>query len=277
MTSVFDHFDYRAFLRAWYQETKAANRSVSYRWLAQRIGYSSPGFFTQILQGKANLSLNIAEGFADLAGLKGRGREYFLTLVVWNQAKDDVARHRAQAKLEKFREFRIHELRLEQERLMESWHHVAIREILGIQPFQGDFQALAQSLDPPITVDRARESVELLLALGLAARTARGIERRDSSLSAGRSFSQETTQRFFRELHGLAARALDHFPVEDRNMSWVTLSISDKARNEIIGELRAFRHRALEIASRDAHPTRVHQLTIMLHPLTQPMFQEPMQ
>jgi uncharacterized protein (TIGR02147 family) len=274
MVSVFDHFDYRAFLREWYREAKAANRSVSYRWIAQRLGYASPGFFTQILQGKANLSLNIADGFADLAGLKGRAREYFLTLVVWNQAKDDASRQRAQAKLKKFREFRIHELGKEQERFMESWRHAAIREVLGIKPFQGDYAALAKSLMPPVTPDEARDSVELLLTLGLVARTAGGIVRREASLSAGRGFRQETSGRFFRQLHALGARALESFPVEERNLSWVTLSISDKAREEILAELRAFRTRALEIAARDPYPTRVHQLTLMLHPLSQQLLPE---
>jgi len=274
MASVFDHFDYRAFLRAWYQEAKAANRSVSYRWIAQRLGYASPGFFTQILQGKANLSLNIADGFADLAGLKGRAREYFLTLVVWNQAKDETSRQRAQVKLEKFREFRIHELGKEQEHFMESWRHVAIREALGIKPFQGDYAALAKSLVPPVTPEEAQDSVELLLALGLAARTAGGIVRREASLSAGRRFQQETTSRFFRQLHALGVQALENFPVEERNLSWVTLSISDKAREEILTELRTFRARVLEIATRDPHPTRVHQLTLMLHPLSQRLLPE---
>lgn len=268
MVSVFDHFDYRAFLRTWYQEAKASNRKISYRWIAGRIGYASPGFFTQILQGKANLSLNFAEGFADLAGLKGRSREYFLTLVVWNQAKDEVSRRRAQAKLVRFREFRVLELRREQERFLESWHHAAIRELLGIEPFQGDFQALAARLDPAITAEAARESVALLLSLGLAAKTASGIGRKDSSISAARAFRPETTLRFFKELHALGGSALEHFPAEERNMSWVTLSVSEKSREEIIGELRALRTRILEIASKDQQPTRVHQLTIMLHPLS---------
>jgi len=132
MVSVFDHIDYRAFLAAWYQDAKASSRSVSYRSIALKVGYASPGFFTQILQGKTNISLGTAEGFSELAGLKGRSREYFLNLVVWNQAKDDKTRQRAQAKLEKFREFKIHDLKGDQERFMESWHHAAIREILGI-------------------------------------------------------------------------------------------------------------------------------------------------
>lgn len=268
MVSVFDHTDFRAFLGAWYRDAKAANRSVSYRSIATRVGYSSPGFFTQILQGKTNISLATAEGFADLIGLKGRQREYFLNLVVWNQAKDETTRDRARSKLEHFQEFRIHVLSEKQERFMESWHHAAIREMIGIRPFQGDFESLARSLDPPVSPHLARHSIELFLELGLAAKTSRGIERRDSSLSAGRSFPAETTSHFFRELHGLGARALDHFPPEERNLSWVTLSVSDKARTEVVEEIRAFRRRVLEIASRDERPTRVHQLTVMLHPLS---------
>jgi len=274
MVSVFDHTDFRSYLGEWYKDAKAANRSVSYRAIAARVGYSSPGFFTQILQGKTNISLATAEGFADLIGLKDRQREYFLNLVVWNQAKDETTRDRARSKLEHYREFRVHLLAANQERFLESWHHAAIREIIGIRPFQGDYESLAKSLDPPISPHLARHSIELLLELGLAAKTSRGIERRDSSLSAGRSFPLETTSQFFRELHGLGARALDHFPTEDRSLSWVTLSISGKGRTEVVEEIRAFRRRILEIASRDAQPNRVHQLTVMLHPLSASVGQE---
>jgi uncharacterized protein (TIGR02147 family) len=274
MVSVFDHIDYRAFLAAWYKEAKAGSRSVSYRSIALKVGYASPGFFTQILQGKTNISLGTAEGFADLAALKGRSREYFLTLVVWNQAKDDKTRQRSFARLEKFREFKIHDLKGDQERFMEAWHHAAIREIIGIKPFQGDYEALANSLDPSIPAIDAKASIELLLALGLAARTSRGIERRDATLSAGHAFQGETTNRFFREFHSLGGRALEHFPKDERNLSWVTLSVSESARSEILEELRNFRRKALEIAARDTRPTRVHQLTLMLHPLTKPLLPE---
>ena len=274
MESVFDHLDYRAFLKAWYKQAKAASRSVSYRWVAAKVGYSSPGFLTQILQGKTNVSLTTAEGFADVAGLKGREREYFLTLVVWNQAKDQKSLDRARAKLERFREFRIKELHSEQERFLESWHHAAIREILGIKPFQGDLESLARSLDPPIAPSLAKHSIELLVSLGLATRTSRGIERRDPSLTSGHVFQSETTNHFFRELHALGARAMDHFPKEDRNLSWVTLSISERSKTEILEELRSFRKRVLEIASRDDRPTRIHQLTIMMHPLSRPLLLE---
>ncbi|MEK7392866.1 MAG: TIGR02147 family protein, partial [Fibrobacterota bacterium] len=257
-----------AFLAGWYQDRKAAKQGISYRAIAAKVGYSSPGFFTQILQGKTNISLETAQGFDDLIGLKSRQREYFLALVVMNQSKDPKALELARQKLRKFLDFKIRDLKTEQERFLEAWHHAAIRELLGITPFQGDYQDLADRLDPRIPAGSAKESIELLLSLGLAARTSRGIERRDASISSGKSLTESVTKKFFRELHGLGARALDHFPKSQRNLSWVTFSVSPKAREEIVEELRNFRRRVLEIAARDDHPTEVHQLTLMLHPLS---------
>lgn len=268
MPNVFDYLDYRAYLADWYKEHKAARKGVSYRTVAAKVGYASPGFFTQILQGKTNISLETAQGFADLIGTRGRQREYFLALVSWNQAKEGKASEAAHRKLRRFLDFRIQPLREEQQRFLGAWHHAAIREMLGMRPFQGDYEDLARRMDPPLSAATAKESVELLLSLGLAARTSRGIERRDDALSAGTDLPESVSKGFFRELHRLGERALDHFPKEDRNLSWVTFSVSDGARADIVEELRAFRRRVLEIASRDDHPTGVHQLTLMLHPLT---------
>lgn len=274
MSSVFDYLDYRAFLGGWYQEQKAAKRGLGYRAIASKVGYSSPGFFTQILQGKTNISRETAEGFAELIGLKGRHRDYFLTLVVWNQGKDPKTIQSAHQKLRKFLDFKIRELKQEQQSFLGSWHHAAIREIIGIRPFQGDFESLAASLEPAISPRAAKDSIQLLLSLGLAAKTSRGIERREASLSSGTTLPTEVTDKFFRELHGLGLGAMDRCAKGDRNMSWVTFSASEKARAEIIEEARNFRRRVLEIAARDDHPTGVHQLTLMLHPLTTRAFGE---
>jgi uncharacterized protein (TIGR02147 family) len=268
MVNVFDYLDYRAFLGAWYKEAKAVRKGLSYRTIASRVGYASPGFFTQILQGKTNISLETATGFADLVELKGRPREYFLALVSWNQSKDPDELRRSHAKLQRFLDFKVRELKAEQERFLESWHHAAIREILGMEPYRGDADRLAALLDPPITRRMAEESIELLISLGLAARTSRGVERRDPSLSAGTAFPEMVTGRFFRELHGLGIRAMDHYERPRRSMSWVTFSASPAALAEILEEARAFRRKVLEIASRDARPTGVHQLTLMVHPLS---------
>ena len=56
MASIFDYTDYRKFLRDRFVETKAKEPTFTYRNLALRAGFKSAGFFTQVLQGKTNLS-----------------------------------------------------------------------------------------------------------------------------------------------------------------------------------------------------------------------------
>jgi uncharacterized protein (TIGR02147 family) len=268
MANVFDYLDYRDFLGAWYKEAKDAKRNISYRTLAAQVGFKSAGFFTQILQGKSNISLNTAEGFAEVVDLKGRPREYFLALVAWNQAKDPESSLQARKRLERFREFQMSKLRLEQGEFMRHWHHGAIRELLGICPTRDGWERLGNLLQPPIPAPQVRESVDVLLRLGLAVRTANGIERKDTALSTGIQPNLEETREYYLQMLELARQALDSFPREERNLSWVTLSVSETSRQEIVEELRAFRKRLVEIAARDPHPTRVHQVNLQFFPLS---------
>lgn len=270
MTNVFDHTDYRAFLAAWYREAKADQPCLSYRAVAAKVGFRSPGFFTQVLRGRSNIRLETAQGFADLADLEGRERAYFLELVAWNQARDEASAARAQRRLERIRAFRVQELDESQGGFMAGWHHAAVRELLAIHPTRDDWDGLAARLVPAVPVETVRASAELLVELGLAVRTARGLERTGAPLSFGGGVRTEAARAYFLQTLELAREALDRFPPEDRNLSWVTLSVSEETRAEIAEELRTFRDRLLEIAARDPRPARVHQLNLQFFPLSLP-------
>ncbi|MEN9353101.1 MAG: hypothetical protein RL318_426 [Fibrobacterota bacterium] len=268
MTSVFDHTDYRAYLAQWYREAKAAQPRLSYRTVATRVGFRSPSFITQILQGKSNMRMETTEGFATLIGLKGRERAYFLDLVTWNQARDERTATLARKRLERFRSFKLKLLDRNQSAFLGEWHHVAIRELLAIHPTRDAWERLGSLLEPPLPAQKVKESIDLLLSLGLAVKTARGIERMDATLSTGTSPHGPETREYFLQMLELARQALDRFPREERNLSWVTLSVSEESRLEVIDEIRSFRKKLLEIAARDPKPTRVHQLNLHFFPLT---------
>lgn len=271
MASVFDHMDYRAFLAQWYRETKAVQPRFTYRTVAAKVGFRSPSFFTQVLQGKSNIRLETTEGFATLIGLKGRERAYFLDLVAWNQARDERTSAQARKRLERFRSFKLKLLESEQSAFLREWHHAAIRELLAIHPTRDGWERLGTLLEPSLPAETVKKSVELLLSLGLAVRTARGIEPKDSALSTGTAPRAQETRDYYLQMLDLARQALDRFPREERNLSWVTLCISDECRLEIVEELRSFRKKLLEIASRDPNPTRVHQLNLQFFPLSRPL------
>jgi uncharacterized protein (TIGR02147 family) len=79
--------DYRAYLDDACRERKVANPKFSQRWACLRLGLKSPGHLSQILRGKANISLTLAERFIEFLGFKQKEAEYFRRLVLFCQAK----------------------------------------------------------------------------------------------------------------------------------------------------------------------------------------------
>jgi len=68
----------------------------------------------------------------------------------------------------------------------------------------------------------------------------------------------------------LAKEAIDRFPKKERNLSWMTLNVSEQGFNEIQENLRAFRRQSLEIAKNDNKAHRVYQYNFQIFPMSKP-------
>lgn len=269
---VFAFLDYRALLRHWYALKKAENPRFSYRLLARKVGFSSPGFFTLILQGKTNISLDMADGFAEAMKLKKKERDYFLALIQFNQAKDAEQKAKYQEKLEAFTAFKVKHLGPERYRILSRWYYIAVRELLNFMPFQGDFRTLGSMLEPPITARQAEEALALLQELGMVVKTAQGgYARVDPVLTTGYQANAPEVEGFFQAMHQLGGEALARFPREERNLSWLTLSTTKAKYKEIVEELRAFRLRVLELVEKEPREEIVYQCNFEIFPLTRPV------
>lgn len=272
---VFKYLDYRQFLKDWYAEKKIANPKYSYRVLASKVGFQSAGYFTQVLQGKTNISLRFVDGFCDTIGFRKKEREYFQTLVLYNQAKDGKRKAVQKAKLDALRAVQVKKLAPGLFRFFEKWHHNAIRELLATFHFKGDYQALGRMLRPAIAADEAEASVRLLLELGMIRKTGQGsYEKVDPVLTTGYDAAGPLVETFFLAMHKLGAEALGRFPREDRNLSWLTVSVSRRKYAEIVDELRLFRRRVLQMAESDPAPEAVYHLNCELFPLANPAWKD---
>lgn len=268
---VYAYLDFRALLKEWYRLKKIENPRYSYRLLARKVGYHSASFFTLILQGKTNVSLSMAESFGEVMDLKKREKEFFLTLVLFNQAKDAAQKLRHQKKLESFKAFKVKHLGPDRFRFLEKWYYMAVRELVAFLPFRGDYKELGRMLQPSISAKQAEEAVHLLLELGLLEKGPMGGYRRvDPVLSTGYSAAGPMVENYFSAMHQLGGEALFRFPREERNLSWLTLSISRGKYKEIIEELRNFRMRILELAEKDTREDTVYQFNFEVFPLSRP-------
>ena len=61
-------------------------------------------------------------------------------------------------------------LRQDQYEFISKWYHVVVRSLVDMYQFKNDYKWLAKMVNPPITVNQAKQSISLLERLGLIAK-----------------------------------------------------------------------------------------------------------
>jgi uncharacterized protein (TIGR02147 family) len=266
---VFTYSDYRRFLADAYAERHARDRRFSYRFIAQKAGFASAGFFTNVLKGKKDISLTLAMRLCDVFGLSPRQSQYFEQLVLFNKAQSETERQEHLKRLRAIRGRASKSTEAFQGEFYTRWQYPALREALALKPFRGDYRALGALLNPPMTAVDTRKAVDLLVQLGFLRKLPSGsLERVDPNVTAGETVSQALIAEFQFQTRELARRALEEFPPSQRNFSTLTLSISSTTYAAILEELRAFRRRVLTMAAESEGPDRVVQMNFQVFPMT---------
>jgi uncharacterized protein (TIGR02147 family) len=266
---VFDYLDYRAFLRDLYQSRKAADARFSCRFIAQRVGFRSASYFTQVLNGRVGMTTEMALRFAAFLKLEPKEADYLELLVLHQRAKTVKERRRYLEKLGAFRESRADLVPPEHYEYFAKWYHTAVRELLHIRPFDGDHKALGKALRPSIPAARAKESIELLLRLGLARREKGLVVRSDQrNSSTGEAVQAVQVDQFHASTLQMAARAIEGCPRAERSLSSLTMTLSREGRARVEAEIVEFRRRVQAIAHGDHGETMVHHLGIQMFPMS---------
>jgi len=268
--NIFEYSDYRMFLKDYYESHKKYNPEFTYRHIAERVGFKSAGHFTQIIKGLINLSVSMAGNFAEFLKFGKKEAEYFELLVRFNQAKTHAEKKRCFERILKFKELKIAAIRPDQYEYFDKWYYVAIREVLAYHPFKDNYAELGKKLKPSVSATEAKRAIDLLLRLGLIARTVDGTCKKVSpSLSANPVGKSVALANQALDTMRLAGEALDRFPREQRNISGVAFSVSARTFETMRKEVRNFRKRILDLAQADSCPDGVYQFNVQLFPLTE--------
>jgi len=269
MKTIFDYTDYRLFLADYYTEKRAQNPGFSYRFIAQHVGFKSAGHFTKIIQGKANISIELALRFAGFFKLNKKQTGYFQALVLYNQAKNHSDKRRYFKKLMSFKEAKIVTVNASQYELYEKWYYTVVREMLAFFPFKDNFGELAATIAPPITENEARKAIDVLERLGFITKDDSGYYRQvDPLIMAGRENSFLAIDNFIMNNLDLARRSIDNFSKDERKLSATTITVSKETYEKIIKELREFREHILNMAQQDKNPDRSYQFNFQVFPVT---------
>jgi uncharacterized protein (TIGR02147 family) len=145
----------------------------------------------------------------------------------------------------------------------------ALRELVSLPGIREDPKWLASMLEPPISAKQAGEALETLCRLGLVVRDAHGkLQQAQPLVTTGPGPLGHQVFAYHRSMIELGKQALDRLPRAERDITSVTLSVSESTLSLLKQRISELRRELLQLARLEAAPERVVQLNFQLFPLS---------
>lgn len=267
--NVFEYHDYRKLLLGLIQERKRLKKTFSYRWFSQRAGFNSPNILNLVVKGKRHLSLESAEKVIEIFNLKKEEGIYFKNLLQFEKAKTLSEKEyfaKEIIKLKKYQnQFPLSAIQLD---YYEQWFNIPVRELFSLINPPQDSLAISECLIPSVSPSEIDHSLDALKKLGLIVSTQQGFNQAQSSITTGNKFANYSVVGFHKKMMQLGSEALDRFSSSEREISSVTIGLSEEKFKVIQKMIEDFRNQLMLISEEDSQKERVYQLNFQLFPLT---------
>ena len=274
-TNIFEYLDYRAFLSDHIAAKKAENPGYSVRMVASRLG-CDPGFFDRVLKAKRNLSTQYVLKLAGILKLNAKQKHYFELLVHYTQAKKQIEKDHYFKQLDIFRSSKVKETAVSQHAMYSQWYFVVLRELIDLLACKDTSdetcRTIAKQFVPRVTPDQVRQALATLQEVGLLTRKGNGaFAVKERFITSGRDIPQVVVNRVLMQFMDLARLSIDLFSRQERSLSTLTFSVSEKGYGKIRDKLDQYRREILSIVNeRDDEIDRVYHLNMHLFPVSKP-------
>ncbi len=271
LPSVYDYTDYRLYLQDYYSAKCRSNRTYSHRAMARELGFPSPNFLKLVMDGKRNVGLRSIDRLMNGLGLDDREQHYFSSLVFFCQAKTVAKKNYHLGVMSSLKvPYAASTVTESEYRYYNEWYHCIVRELIVREPAPVDFGKIAKKIRPHVTATQVKKSVTLLRELGFIC------EREDGTFSQAsrilvtdREVKAVGIRNYHAKMMEFAAESMDSVPREKREISSLTLSISEECMSKIKKRIQEFEDEILQMAHEDHDVNRVYQLGIQFFPMTQ--------
>ena len=278
MISIYNFTSYREFLHDYYKEQKSLDLSFSYQTFADKAGFKTKTFIYKVIKGKKALARQSTIQIARAIGFKKRETDYFVAMVSFNNVKGIDEKDYYFHQLQKLsRSLEVSVIRNNQYYYFNHWYIAVIRELVTVFDWKDDFKALAKSLNPPITPKQAKDAVTLLVDLGMIQKLPTGTYiQADKSITTGDTLKSLAIQKFQKQCMRLATEAIDRHKSNVRDISTLTVGISQKGFDKITQEIGNFRRKLVEIVQNDEPVDRVYHMNFQFFPVSELPIKEKM-
>jgi uncharacterized protein (TIGR02147 family) len=162
----------------------------------------------------------------------------------------------------------VHQLSAAQAQYFSEWYIPAVRELAARADFRAEPEWIADQLLPSISPPRARKALKVLFELGFLIRDEQGSARRAHELVTSGGPLGHQLVAYHRAMLERASEAIDLVPRDEREISSVTLCVSQTKLLELKQQIRDFRRHLLQTAEQDSGGERVVQVSFQLFPIS---------
>ncbi len=267
--NVYAYYNYRKYLQDYYEYRKSVQRYFSYRSFARKAGYSSSGFYLDLIRGRKSLTPQMLPKFIAALGLNEKEARYSTLMVAFTHATTPVSTQQIFDQMSALLPRAVKTLTKNQQEYYSKWYYVAAREALSVLNVnEGNIQELALFLSPKISLPQAKQAIQLLLDLGLIEKTDGFYKSVNKTVTSGREVAPLFVHQFQKQMIDLAKDALDHYTTTRRNISTTTMSVSADGLERIIRKIDMFQKEILDIVHSDNGETMLCELNVQFFPLS---------
>jgi uncharacterized protein (TIGR02147 family) len=266
MAEIFDHSDYRAFLRASQRKHPATGRAMTLEAWVKRLGYKSPRSVAMVIKGQRVPSSDLIEAFAQDLKLDAVRKRYFELLVLKDKhIQEGLQIETLHGELRELNPKALSRKTLDESRLspLADWHNLVVRQLVAAPGFVEDAELIARKLRNKVSPEAIQQGISLMLRNGYLVRTREGVLQLPDK-NALQSPS-DVPSRDIRVHHAAmmqrGVEALVEQKVEERFFMSVTLRISPKKFAEARSAVEEF-CKGFNTKYSDESADRVHQLSL---------------
>ena len=267
MEPIFEYTDYREWLRDAFDDFKKRKSVISWRYMAMKLG-ADPGNWLRVYQGEHHLPLALVQPMAEFCELSEKETAYWTELVYFGRAKTDAEALNHYEKMQMLKGIPLKRLAKKELEFYRHWYCNAIRSIIGICKFKDDYEGLAESCTPAISVEEAKSAVKLLYDLNMISRDRDGFWKvNDTFVSTGGNWRSEAVRTFQKETVRLAGESLERHAPPLRDISTVTMTFNMDDIALIREKIKEFRSELLRMSQEGTGDDTVFQLNVQLFPI----------
>ncbi len=267
--NIYAYRNYRDFLRDYHIERKSKDSRFSHRFFAQKAGYSSSGYYSNVVKGVLNLTKKYIPKFIHALELDDKEAHYFKLMIQYSHETIPAEKQSIYEKMIALMPPAAQRLKHTQKSLYEHWYTSAVLIALDILDVEEDYHELASFINPPIKVPEAKRCVTLLKELELISKDENGYwKQTNAKMVGGEEVGAYTIHQYQRQLMEQAADAQGRYSPAERFITAKAISTSRKGLNRIKQAVQELYSNidAIVLAEEDAN--QVYQCNLQFFPLT---------